>query len=134
LNIQTPKDYRPYRKLTEPEVYRALAVNHGLLTQSATALGCSRIGLENFIKKRPHLIKFMEEQVELILDVAEGNVISGIYQGDDKYTRWFLDRRGRNRGYGASTTVTGPNGEPVPFTMIERVPPLVIEHDANSQR
>jgi hypothetical protein len=140
MNAQVPVPARHvYNKLREPDVIRALAANHGLLVQSAMALGCSRQALSNFVKKRPHLNKFRDEQTEIVLDVAESNVISGIYSGDEKYTRWFLDRKGKGRGYVTRSEMSGPDGQPVPFTMIERVPPFARTIDgevvdADSQR
>jgi hypothetical protein len=113
------------RYLREDDVIRALRVNHGLITQTATALGCSRNGLVKFLRKRPHLCAVQEQQVEIVLDVAESNVMNGIYSGDDKYTRWFLAHRGQKRGYVTRQEVSGPDGGAVPFTMIERVPPMI---------
>jgi len=113
-----------FRRLKEADVVRALAANHGLLVQSAMALGVSREALCQFVKRRPHLQDYRDAQVEIVLDVAENNVVTGIYNGDDKYTRWYLDRKGQSRGYVTRQEVSGPGGAPVPFTMIERVPPL----------
>ena len=125
MNAQVPVPaVHVYSRLREPDVVRALAANHGLLVQSAMALGCSRQALSNFVKKRPHLNKFRDEQTDIVLDVAENNVITGIYAGDDKYTRWFLERKGQKRGYTTRTEISGPGGSPVPFTMIERVRPF----------
>jgi hypothetical protein len=101
------------------------------------ALGCSRNGLENFFKRRPHLQDYRDQQIEMVLDIAENNVIQGVYGGDDKYTRYFLDRKGQSRGYVTRQEVSGPGGAPVPFTMIERVPPLKlidVTPNADSER
>lgn len=125
MNAQVPVPaHHVYNRLREPDVIRALAANHGLLVQSAMALGCSRQALSNFVKKRPHLNEFRKEQVDIVLDVAESNVINGIYAGDEKYTRWFLERRGKDRGYVTRSETTGPDGTAIPFTIIERVRPF----------
>ena len=113
------------KKLRDADVIRALQANHGLITQSCVALGCSRTALHKYLLKRPYLNEYREEQVEIVLDVAEHNVVNGIYAGDAQYTRWFLDRQGQRRGYVTRAEHSGPGGTPIPFTIIERVPPLI---------
>ena len=72
---------------------------------------------------------------EILLDVAESNVHRGIHEGSETYTRYFLDRKGRSRGYSPRAELSGPGGEPLPFELIRRAdpgelepPPQQIEH------
>lgn len=64
----------------------------------ARSLGCDRRTLSAYIKKRfPDLITEMRESM---LDVAEAKLLQNINSGNQNAIEFFLDRQGKDRGYG----------------------------------
>jgi hypothetical protein len=95
----------PGVKLKLEAVERAIRECHGVLSQAAEALGCNRFTLYRWIEREPHLKQVREEAGEILLDIAERNVVRGLEEGSASYTKWFLDRKGRSRGYGPRSEI-----------------------------
>lgn len=106
--------------LSIEKVEKALRKYHGILGKTAEACGVSRPTLNKFIAKHPHLKEVRQEVDENLIDVAEANVVGALDGGDMKTTRWFLERKGKDRGYVTRQEQTGKNGEPLAVTAIKR--------------
>lgn len=107
-------------KLTVKKVAEALMRHHGILSKAAEACGTTRPAIYRFIEKHPELEEVREEATSTLLDVAEGHVASEVNRGEMKTTRWFLERKGKDRGYVTRVEETGKDGEPLQFGTIER--------------
>ena len=52
---------------------------------------------------------------ESMIDLAESKLFKNIHEGDMKSVRFFLERKGKIRGYAARTELTGADGVPLPM-------------------
>ena len=69
----------------------------------ARSLGCDRRTLSSYIKKRfPDLISEMRESM---LDIAEAKLLQNINSGNENSIEYFLDRQGKDRGYGNRVSI-----------------------------
>lgn len=106
--------------LTVAKVEAALRKYHGIVTQAAEACGVARPTLYNFMKKHPELKEIRDDLDETLLDVAESNVIGALQSNDMKTTRWYLERKGKDRGYVTRQEQTGRDGAPLLVSAIKR--------------
>lgn len=101
-----------YRKLTEADdefIEKEIRAFRPMYI-IAKELGCDRRTLSTYIKKNmPDVIKDMREAM---LDVAEAKLLQNINSGNENAIEYFLDKQGRDRGYGEKLTVL-PNAVPV---------------------
>jgi len=100
-------------KLTVDKATRALREHHGIILKAAEACGVSRPYFYQFMEKHPELETIRAEASDVLLDIAEANVVADLGKGDGKTTRWFLDRKGKDRGYTTRQEVTGADGGPL---------------------
>ncbi|RWQ83454.1 MAG: hypothetical protein EOS85_11550 [Mesorhizobium sp.] len=105
------------RKLTVESVTEALKWSGGLVTAASRKLGCHTTTLYSFMNENPALKAVREEISEALVDLAENTLYRAIREGDLKAVMFFLDRRGRHRGYGWKAEVTGRDGAPVQFEL-----------------
>lgn len=75
----------------------------------------SRQALRERVIKSPELKRCMEEEEEGVIDMAEAQVISNIRKNDKPTLFWFLDRKGKKRGYFTKSEIeaTGRDGTPL---------------------
>lgn len=99
---------------------KALRTHRGVILKAAQACEVDRSTFYKFMEKYPELKDIRNECDEELLDVAEANVISAIDDKDMKTTRWYLERKGKERGYVTRQEQTGADGEPLQFQAIER--------------
>lgn len=66
----------------------------------ADQLNASYSGLRDFIKRTPILRECMDRRDNGMLDIAERRLFERINLGDTHSIMYFLDRKGRKRGYG----------------------------------
>lgn len=82
-----------------PTVRSAILSAAGLKTATAEKLGVSSATLYRYIARFPELNAVFEEVNERMLDLAEGNIVKALQAGDKRVSRWFLETRGKHRGY-----------------------------------
>lgn len=103
----------PDRVLTVEAVKVALENAGGLKTAASLLLGVHRSTLYRFMDEYPEIKEASRDIDEQTKDMAEGQVLKAIKNGDMNTVRWFLDRKARERGYGHMTIDVGnKNGEP----------------------
>lgn len=100
---------------------KALREHNGIVLKAAEACGVTRKTFYRFMEKHPHLQEVREEVDETLLDVAEAHVITDLHAGERKTIRWYLDRKGKDRGYTTRQEQTGRDGGPLEFGEVERV-------------
>ena len=119
-------------RLTKGRVAQALNATGAIVADTTGVLGVSRQALYKFMERHPDLRVLRTEIEEELLDIAESNVIAAIRAGDMKTVRWFLERKGKDRGYSTRQETTGADGGPLEFGVVERrVVDPVIEEDRN---
>ena len=103
--------------LTVERVTAALQNAAGIKSAAAHMLGVHRVTLYRFISENPELERVAQECDEQTLDLAESKMITAIKNDDFQMIRFYLERKGRHRGYGHKQEISGPNGGPIPVDM-----------------
>lgn len=97
-------------KLTTARAEEALEQAGGIRTIAAAKLNVHRATLYSFMKKNPDLQAFADDVEEVLKDIAEAKVIQAIRTGDMRTCRWYLELKGKDRGYARRVESTGPRG------------------------
>ena len=87
---------------------------HGIIKDAAAKTKISRTTVKTWKDTDPDFKKACEDVDEDVLDFVEGTVLKGIkresrprFKGKPESSMWYLDRKGRARGYGKSVEVSG---------------------------
>lgn len=107
-------------KLNYDKVKLALETHNGIISYAAKACGVSRVTIYKFLDKHPELKEVREQATEELIDVAERYVQDAVEEKDMKTIRWFLERKGKERGYVTRQEQTGKDGEPLQIGQITR--------------
>ncbi|OHV67905.1 hypothetical protein LCM4576_23600 [Mesorhizobium sp. LCM 4576] len=103
-------------KLTNQDAARvveALRAHAGIKTAAAAALKVGKTTLYAFLKAHPDVMEAAADVDEEILDLAESEVAKAIRAGDMATVRWFLELKGKDRGYVRRVENTGKDGGPI---------------------
>lgn len=92
-------------KFTDAKLIKALRKHGGIQAKAADDLKVSRQAVNQRIAASEKLQQLVREIEEENKDLAEGVVIDGLKAGDRETARWYLGRKGRDRGYGTSTRI-----------------------------
>ena len=93
------------RKRGQPEkasvkkILKAIPGTGGLKSAIAVKLGVHYRTILNYEAKYETVKQAIEEEKEKILDKAESVLFVKIQDGDEDTCKWFLARKGKNRGY-----------------------------------
>jgi hypothetical protein len=102
----TPYKERPAALPLEVEECRtAVWLAAGNIKEAAGLLKVPSARLRNFIKGSPYLQAEVQESKEIMVDIAESNVVEALSDKDDvgrrdSMTRFVLQSQGRSRGWG----------------------------------
>jgi len=108
--VSKPTEQRKRPPTTE-QVIKALKAHGGFYAGAATALGLTKGRISQICKANPKVQQALAEIHEETLDLAEGKLIAAIHAGEPWAIRYYLDCKGRSRGYGKTFELTGKNGE-----------------------
>lgn len=108
------------RRHSNATVIEALQSTGGIVKVAAQRLRVARQTLHDWIKADPELMAARDDIRNELLDVAEAKLLQLINEGSERSIHFFLDRIGRDRGYGHKTVVAGAPGEPL---QVQSVPP-----------
>ena len=92
-------------KFTPGEVIAAVNGSGGLYTgiaanlEESTGRKCSWDTVSNYVKNNPDIQAAVEIEREATLDMAEGNLLNLVSVGDLPAIMYFLNCKGRHRGY-----------------------------------
>lgn len=100
-------------KTRTTDIIDALRRKAGLIHLAAQDLGVSRDRLAKRIKRSAALQAVIREIREASLDIAEAKLTDLVLRGDPASVRFYLERLGKDRGYGNRTEVTGRDGGPI---------------------
>lgn len=96
--IEKKKNGRP-KKITEKKFKIAVQDSQGIKAVIAKRLGCTWVCVNNYVKSNPFAQKLLDEESEVVLDMAESVVFNAIKNGDERVAEWYLQKKGKNRGY-----------------------------------
>ena len=97
-------------RYTVEQVAEALRLSAGIQSLAAKRLKCDRKTVSNYIKAHPSLAALIEEIVEESLDLAEGQLLKSIGEGDKTAIIFYLKTKGKQRGYIERGELTGKDG------------------------
>lgn len=81
-------------------VIKAIEGTGGIVSQIAERLGCDRKTVYNYINKYQEIKEAYDNEKEMILDVCEEGLFAKIYSQDFDAIKYYLERKGKSRGYG----------------------------------
>lgn len=91
----------------------ALKKTLGIVTEACELTGIARATHYNWLDNDPEYKLACEQMVEIALDYSESALRKAIDKGSVKAITFHLDRKGKRRGYGLKTEITGANGTPL---------------------
>ena len=97
--------------LKEAQRDGALQQCGGNVQDAATAVGIRRETLSRAISKSMRLKSAQIIGNENLLDLAESKVVKGIKKDDGAMIRFFLDRKGKNRGWSTKHEISAGDGQ-----------------------
>lgn len=103
---------RPPRFKVE-QIAAALRRTAGLASAAAELLHCPHSTVRNYMKRHPSLAAIADETAEAMLDLSESKLYAAINAGTDWAVKFYLETKGKNRGYTRRTELTGPAGKPI---------------------
>ena len=91
---------RAWRGVTDDMVADALLKSAGVIYRAADLVGLDRHSVSRRISKSARLRTVLQDIIEKVLDMAEAQLIAHIRKGDKDMIRFYLNNKGRERGYG----------------------------------
>ena len=86
-------------ELTVKRILKAIEGSAGIKMAIAAKLNVSRWTIDNYERKYVKVAKAIKEEREKILDKAESVIYKQILVENEDTCKWFLARKGKNRGY-----------------------------------
>jgi hypothetical protein len=77
---------------------------------------CSPETVRNYLKRYPRLQETINAQIEINLDTAEAKLLTAINEGRDWAVKFYLETKGKSRGYSKRTEIAGVPGQPLVMT------------------
>jgi len=102
--MNKPKKRGQPEKASIKKILKAIQGTGGLKSTIAVKLGVHYRTVLNYEAKYETVKQAIEEEKEKILDEAESNLFVRIKEGDEDTSKWFLARKGRDRGYSEKTS------------------------------
>lgn len=103
---------------SDAQLITALKETAGIPVLAAKKLGVTRQAVYARIKNDPVMGQWIEDIGAELIDAAEAVVADAILAKDKGMARWFLERKGKGRGYTTRTEVTGKDGAALPAPIV----------------
>lgn len=111
-------------KKNKADFIAAYEASLGSVTMAAKKVGIDRTTYYFWCNTDPEFKAACEEAIEMQKDFAESQLMKLIRDGDAGSIKFYLQTKGRDRGYGDKVEVTGADGKDlVPNICIEVVDP-----------
>lgn len=91
------------QKASIKKILKAIKGTGGLKTAIAAKLNVHLNTVLNYVNKYETVRQAIQEEQDKILDKAESNLFIRIKEGDEDTSKWFLARKGKQRGYSEKT-------------------------------
>jgi len=103
-----------YKEIKKETVLEAIKNSQGIISTIAKRLGnCDAKTVKRLIKRWKETDDAYNNEVDFVLDLAESKVIKAINDGDIKTAKWYLELKGRERGYERTTVFKQENTNPL---------------------
>lgn len=91
----------------------AIPGSGGIISVIAKRVGCAWHTANKYIKDYPTIKAAYADETESLVDLAESTVLKAIRDGDVGAAKWFLQTKGKARGYTERHEHTGADGGPI---------------------
>jgi hypothetical protein len=104
------------------DVEEALLGSAGIVAAAAEKLKqqyrrpCTSQTVRNYMARHPSLKAAIEEAVEVNLDLAETKLLTALNEGAEWAVKFYLEMKGKHRGYTRRHEIAGVAGAPVVVT------------------
>ena len=108
---------------TAKQFIDAIPGTGGIVSTIADRVGCKWHTAKKYIKEYPTIEEAYNEEIERVIDLAEGVLIQNIqiaarqaksgHNVDTSDVKWFLSRKAKSRGYVERQEVTGADGKDI---------------------
>lgn len=92
-------------RVSDAQLSNALVLKGGIMSEAGKACGISRQAVYDRVQNTPALRETIRLVGEQLLDIAESQLTKSLKRGDKEMVRYYLDRKGKKRGYGNSVNV-----------------------------
>lgn len=96
---KTKKKTGPKNKITKQKFLAALDGTGGILSSIALKLRVDRSTVYNFLNSNKDMSKYVEQEAERIIDLAEGKLVKKITEEESWAIKYYLSTKGKGRGY-----------------------------------
>ena len=93
------KNGRP-KKFSKETLVKAILDTGGIKSEICSKLKCSRSTFNKYLEEDEEVRELYEEEVEKVLDMAEGTLFKLIQNGDAGAIFYYLNNKWKKRGYG----------------------------------
>lgn len=102
-------------RFTPEQLIEALHEHHGVKIRAAKALGCSRMTVENYVKRYDDVRDAVLDAREGMKDIAEDSLHKKVEEGEAWAVCFYLKTQAKDRGYVERQEVapTDPTGQPL---------------------
>ena len=83
----------------------------GIITTAAKMAEIDRSTIYKWMEEDPKFKAKVTDVEEIALDFAESQMFKAIKDGEPLLIKFYLERKGKKRGYVRATELTGANGE-----------------------
>ena len=99
------------KNYTKEQVEEAIKGSVGIMSTIAKRLDCNWRIAKKYCEKWECTKIALANENESIIDLAESKAFSLIKEGDAGMIKWFLSRKGKERGYTERQEITGAEGK-----------------------
>ena len=115
------------KKVLKEQYIEALRRSVGVMAPACAQIGVERGTIYRWRKEDPDFDAACDEVLEVALDFAESALMRNIHAGDTKAIKFFLQCKGRGRGYDPR------QGIDLNASLEFDEPPLIVFRDASGQ-
>jgi len=116
-------------KYSDKELAKMIKDKMGLLTKVAEHYGCTLRNIQDRIERSTMLQNAYVETVERDSDSAEFVVKKQIREQDADMAKWYLERKGRSRGYGKTDSLEIKNIDKYANFTDEELDDMIKKHE-----
>lgn len=88
------------KEIPEKLIAAALRKWGGIPALAAKEVNTSRQNIYQRVKNSKKLQEVVRDIEDETLDLGEGHVVKGVRDGDKDYVKYYMERKGKRRGYG----------------------------------
>lgn len=111
-------------RLSKDKILEACVGCNGIADAVRQKLGISRRAFYNYRQRWPEIQQAIDDELEVGLDAAESQLMKLVKQKDFRAIAFFLERRGRARGWGAQQQLAVKSETPLqPIICFDEAPP-----------